>query len=387
MHAKYMLMSASYERAGTISFRCVADSLQPTNHDRNKLGATTAVAPGLKSDDDDYGPTLIDNRRPRTLRGSGSILNGHDGSVQFWNGSYIYHALAYDNCTEQAEGCSSHCATCCGYTMNHRVSVYVSPTLAQDSWIMVAQDVVPLPIGPAPMGRGVIFRPKAVHSLSGTWHLFWANNLATASSHSPFGPFTFHGHVNISAGQAGDFDILIAPDGIGYAAYTHYGCVRVEQLNDDMRTSTGRFVSGDKLGPFNAQSESPAMFVRHGVYYLLYGRFCCFCLEGSGVFVHSAPHPLGPWTFEGNIGCTNGTEAHHSPLTKGCWALDHQRSITHSQLSAIIQTEDGNFIYAGDRWQQAPDKIKAHDPQVWLPLQFAGDRILPLRMVNTFIVH
>jgi hypothetical protein len=112
-----------------------------------------------------------------------------------------------------------------------------------------------------------------------------------------------------------------------------------------------------------------------------------FCLEGSGVFVHSAPHPLGPWTFEGNIGCTNGTKAHHSPLTKGCWALDHQRSITHSQPSAIIQTEDGNFIYAGDRWQQAPDKIKAHDPQVWLPLQFAGDRILPLRMVNTFIVH
>jgi len=136
----------------------------------------------------DTAAVTIDNRRPRTLRGSGATLNGHDGSVRWWNGSYIYHALAYDNCTEQAEGCTSHCATCCGYTLHHRVSVFTSPNLAQHSWVLAASDVVPVPVGPAPAGRGVIFRPKAVHSpRTGRWHLFWANDLATASSASPLG--------------------------------------------------------------------------------------------------------------------------------------------------------------------------------------------------------
>ena len=37
------------------------------------------------------------------------------------------------------------------------------------------------------------------------------------------------------------------------------------------------------------------MFKRRGVYYLLFGRFCCFCQEGSGIFVHTASSPLGPW--------------------------------------------------------------------------------------------
>lgn len=42
------------------------------------------------------------------------------------------------------------------------------------------------------------------------------------------------------------------------------------------------------------------------------------------------------YTYRGDIGCTNGTEMHHSAVTVGCWKLDHQRSITHSQLSAVI---------------------------------------------------
>ena len=28
----------------------------------------------------------------------------------------------------------------------------------------------------------------------------------------------------------------------------------------------------------------------------MYGPICCFCHQGSGIEVWSAPNPLGPWT-------------------------------------------------------------------------------------------
>lgn len=40
-----------------------------------------------------------------------------------------------------------------------------------------------------------------------------------AESPSPTGPFVYHGHVNMSTGQAGDFDVFVDPtDGVGYVA-------------------------------------------------------------------------------------------------------------------------------------------------------------------------
>ena len=43
------------------------------------------------------------------------------------------------------------------------------------------------------------------------------------------------------------------------------------------------------------------------------------------------------------------------------------------------------FVYAGDRWQQAPDRVKAHDPQVWLPMDFRPDgSIAPLTLQKRF---
>ena len=199
-------------------------------------------------------------------------------------------------------------------------------------------------------------------------------------------PFEYHGHINMTAGQAGDFDVFIDPaTETPYVAYTHYGVLRVEQLSPDLRSSTGRFVGGASLGPHNSQSEAPAMFERQGTYYLLWTRFCCFCAEGSGAFVHTARHPLGPWRPQGDIGCRAGTEPHRSPLTVGCWGMEHERSITNSQLSYVVQTRSGGYVFAGDRWQQAPDRLKSHDPQVWLPLRFNGSgSVLPLRMVDKF---
>ena len=40
------------------------------------------------------------------------------------------------------------------------------------------------------------------------------------------------------------------------------------------------------------------MFERNGIYYALFSWCCCFCKQGSGIIVHTAPHPLGPWTVQ-----------------------------------------------------------------------------------------
>jgi hypothetical protein len=64
-------------------------------------------------------------------------------------------------------------------------------------------------------------------------------------------------------------------------------------------------------------------------------------------------------------------------------------SAVRSQQSDIFEVSlaDGTtaWIWAGDRWQQAPDGLKGHDPQFWAPLEFNADgSIAPLRWIDNF---
>ena len=42
-------------------------------------------------------------------------------------------------------------------------------------------------------------------------------------------------------------------------------------------------------------------FKRKGVYYAVFGHCCCFCMQGSGLFVYTASHPLGPWSRQQDV--------------------------------------------------------------------------------------
>eukprot|EP00966_Prymnesium_polylepis_P013876 320045-Prymnesium_polylepis.2 len=51
-----------------------------------------------------------------------------------------------------------------------------------------------------------------------------------------------------------------------------------------------------------------AMFVRKGIYYLLYAHCCCFCFQGSGILVATASHPMGPWSvLPGDLVCVDNS--------------------------------------------------------------------------------
>ena len=59
----------------------------------------------------------------------------------------------------------------------------------------------------------------------------------------------------------------------------------VERLTPDF-VSSSRVTSGYFGG---SDVEAPVLFKRGSAYYALFGMCCCFCGEGSGTVVHTAP--------------------------------------------------------------------------------------------------
>ena len=98
---------------------------------------------------------------------------------------------------------------------------------------------------------------------------------------------------------AGDLTLFVDsadPNRMAYVAYDAWSNghrMSIERLTDDYTDSVGSSSSSGAVSP--SGNEAPIVFLRNGVWYLLYGPTCCFCHEGSGLVVLTAPHPLGRW--------------------------------------------------------------------------------------------
>jgi hypothetical protein len=142
---------------------------------------------------------------------------------------------------------------------------------------------------------------------------------------------------------------------------------------------TGRYIFSEYF------IEAPSLFFRNGLYYAVFGHCCCYCYQGSGAIVHTAPHPLGPWTAQGDIACIPDAASDASAAAaaanaayaaalglgaqptpgQGCQYVDKTTtSSMRAQQSfiAAVDTPTGQeFLWAGDRWQQSWDGTKGHD--------------------------
>lgn len=162
----------------------------------------------------------------------------------------------------------------------------------------------------------------------------------------------------------------------------------VERLNQWVHGPGQSNVSSGVFG--NSFVEAPAIFKRKSVYYALFGNCCCFCGHGSGIGVYTASHPLGPWSYHDNIGCTK-------PTTPGCGCgMNHPgcpgiygNSLTKAQQNFVIQVPSANgtiqYIWTGDRWQSAADGVKAHDLQYWSVLRWQNDPASGLELPVQFV--
>ena len=140
-----------------------------------------------------------------------------------------------------------------------------------------------------------------------------------------------------------DMGVFQDDDGKGYLLI-HHG--PIYRLSDDYLTVDTLVAQVKGMG------ESPAMFKKDGIYYLLTSNTTSW--ERNDNYYFTAPSPAGPWTRQGTF-CPEGT------LT---W---------NSQTTFVLTLPDGTPMYMGDRWSY-PHQASAAT-YVWLPLQAEGPRL------------
>lgn len=219
--------------------------------------------------------------------------------------------------------------------------------------------------------------------------------------------------------HCGDFHLFVDDDGTPYIIM---GCnfhMVIERLFPNMLDSTGEcFIFPEYF------IEAPMLFKRNGIYYALFDHCCCYCYQGSGVIVHTAPSPLGPWTAQSDVACipTNASSvvegtagavpppmspfrheyeslaaAAVGPLGgeptpgQGCqYANASTTSALRSQqsfISTVLTPTGTQYLWAGDRWQQSWDGTKGHDPQYWMPIPFtANGSISTMSWIDNFTI-
>jgi hypothetical protein len=323
----------------------------------------------------------ISNVQPRRDI-NGDIIDAHDGCLEFFNGTYFLYGTRYGRTD--------------GFGKSNRYVCYSSPDL--ETWIPRGEILKDAP-------PRVYYRPYVKFNKSTRKYVLWCNadNHYTVSvSDTPAGPFIVqNSNVRVKNGDTqGDFGLFLDDDGTGYITYSfspasvdwsaktepikhHQICV--EKLTPDYLGSTM-----ESTEPIAGNVESPAMFKRNGVYYLLFDNTCCFGVDGSGARVYTASGPMGPFVYRGNINIKAASARNlSSPFTEpGTGRPDCIIKAQQTDVATLPTSNGLIYIWMGDRWGSRPDGIKGHDFQYWShPLEFYPDGMIKqLNWDETFAV-
>ncbi len=340
------------------------------------LGAWTILSCGSSTDRSAMGRTvtLSNLSLPKDMAGN-ELITG-EASVLAWDGAYYAYFNDWGscpgvNCCSSLLGCADCCFAppssqypdTCVYADGHTVVAYRTSDF--QSW---EPKGVVLPL--ANRKAGIVFRPRVVYQPSSRTFLMWYEDrwegqtgYAIAESATPEGPFTtIADSVNLhGSGRIGDFYLFVDDDGTGYHVRT--GIV-IEKLTRDLTAGTGDYSTLSL-----PSVEAPLMFKRGGLYYLLAGIDCCACAGGSNILVYTADHPLGPFTFQSDVGSNPSHSNAHVP----------DQYVTGAQGSEVIRVPaaDGSlqFVWLGNQWVTAgePGHPRDHDLLYWSVLQFDSD--------------
>jgi hyaluronoglucosaminidase len=383
----------------------------------------------------------IDNTKPR-LDINGNIINAHDGSYKKFGDYYYYHAAEYGLCREPPKYGCDLTPDRCGFHDDHNVSIWRSPDLSSGSWAKIGTAVQCKQLE----GCGILYRPHLVFNPNTKKYVLFVNYVgkkdngdfkgyAVYSSDSPAGGFRLENpSMNVSRlcpgpaagpvcgktqGRCGDFTVFVdSRNGQGYMMYSCNHYMGIEKLTASyyysLSPSLGNRNASIPSGLFGGNIfpdyfiEAPVMFKRGDIYYALYGHCCCFCQQGSGIIVFTAETPMGPWIKQpgGNIACVPPGDVNHESVSpsfhfngvptpgQGClYNGSDFVSTTNAQQNFVIEVQQAAskgslFIWTGDLWQQAPDGIKGHEGQFWVPLRFdATGRIEKVKHVDSFEIE
>ncbi|MFT3739894.1 MAG: glycosyl hydrolase family 28 protein [Breznakibacter sp.] len=136
-------------------------------------------------------------------------------------------------------------------------------------------------------------------------------------------------------------------DGKGYLLIHHGDIYR---LGDDYRSAKAKVAER-----IPGSGESPAMFKKNGLYYLLYSSLTSW--ERNDNFYYTAPSIEGPWEKQG-LFCPEGSLTYNSQC---------------SFVLPLVRGNDTIPVYMGDRWS-FPRQGEAAT-HVWLPMQTDGTKL------------
>ena len=335
---------------------------------------------------------IISNTEPR-LDINGNIINAHDGIVQQWemNGDFFWYSMGYGNCTEPpgSNGCSDgNVNDSCGFEYNHTINLYISSNLSSGS-LEYKGNVLPLTNRPL---NWIVFSPTVVFNINTNKYILYTDYIINhdfstskyfaATSLSPYGPFNIiNDNVNLTQLQPGSGQLFVDNDvnNTGYIIYTSLKDghkILIEQLTNDYLYSSG---ITSKL--FNSSScvEIPTMFKNYetNIYYAFNSHCCCYCEQESDVIVWSSKNNiLGPYELNGYINDFKGNG-------------DNNNIVINAQQSYVFSVNTTNgieYIWYGDRWQSAPDRIKAHDFTYFGPLEMDGDNFKIMQWRDNFTI-
>jgi hypothetical protein len=212
------------------------------------------------------------------------------------------------------------------------------------------------------------FRPHVIYNRATRKYVLWFN-LASPSGYmamtsaSPAGPFTGPSAPTLAVeGSNGDENLFVDSDGTGYVVYTAanqgYDLI-VERLNGSYTSGTGSYA---RL--HTSFVEAPAMFERHGLYYVTFSDPACPYCTATGTAYLTARSPLGPWqgrpvwtasNRQLRVGGSYYTSATGIGLSKaGAGWTDYTISFdTAPQIGAVFGT-----VYAYSGWV-----FRSPDPQ------------------------
>ncbi|KAF2151532.1 glycoside hydrolase family 43 protein, partial [Myriangium duriaei CBS 260.36] len=177
-------------------------------------------------------------------------------------------------------------------------------------------------------------RPHILYNSAKKQYIFWANagssGYIIATSSSPSGPFTFAPTTaqldpRYAALQPADFAVETV-NNVGYIvfsalnfAYPNAGSIwppiqqtlHISKLTSDLdnTTLTSYNVTSSAFDLIDQETESPDIFVRNGIFYVVASNTCGFC-NGSIALVYRSKSIQGPWTRQiiAGDGCNSQVE-------------------------------------------------------------------------------
>lgn len=144
-----------------------------------------------------------------------------------------------------------------------------------------------------------------------------------------------------------DMGIFKDSDGTGYLL-VHHGIIY--RLSDDYCSAEVKV-----LNKLPNSGESPAMFKKDGIYYMLYSGLTSW--EKNDNFYFTAPSIKGPWTRQGFF-APKGTLTYNSQTTF---------------VFPLIKGNDTIPMFMGDRWSY-PHQASAAT-YVWMPMQVDEEKL------------